>query len=247
MTDWVEGTVQRKHLWTDKLCSLHIDAPVEPFRAGQFTTLALDIEGERVARPYSYVNAPEERPLEFYFVTVPDGPLTRRMIAFRPGDRVFVASRPRGVFTLDQVPDATDLWLLCTGTALGVFLSILKTSEPWQRFSRVILVHGVRQAEELTYRDTLRQLGAQHSHRLQSVSFVSRERSELALPGRITDAIEDGRLEAEVSAPLSAAHAQVMVCGNPHMVRDTMLLLERRGLKRNTRRTPGHITTENYW
>ena len=38
-----------------------------------------------------------------------------------------------------------------------------------------------------------------------------------------------------------------MICGNPDMVRDTVAVLETRGLKKNRRRDPGHITTEQYW
>jgi ferredoxin--NADP+ reductase len=38
-----------------------------------------------------------------------------------------------------------------------------------------------------------------------------------------------------------------MICGNPGMVRDTTAVLEARGLKKNKRRDPGQITTEQYW
>ena len=41
------------------------DAAVDDFTAGQFTSLALDIDGERVARPYSYLSSPGQQPLEF--------------------------------------------------------------------------------------------------------------------------------------------------------------------------------------
>lgn len=47
--------------------------PIDPFTAGQFAKLALEIDGERVQRAYSYVNAPDDANLEFYLVTVPEG------------------------------------------------------------------------------------------------------------------------------------------------------------------------------
>jgi ferredoxin--NADP+ reductase len=31
------------------------------------------------------------------------------------------------------------------------------------------------------------------------------------------------------------------------MVKETSALLQERGMQRNRRRTPGHITVENYW
>lgn len=76
MSNWVQGQVVDNVKWTDELYTMQVKAPVEPFNAGQFTRLALDIDGERVARAYSYVNAPDDEFLEFYFNTVPDGPLS---------------------------------------------------------------------------------------------------------------------------------------------------------------------------
>ena len=247
MSHWIQGHVVGKHHWTDELYSLRIDAAVEPFHAGQFTRLALDIDGERVGRPYSYVNAPEERPLEFYFITIPHGPLTDRLRQLQIGDPIWVGTRPGGFFTLASVPDARHLWLFASGTALGVFLSQLKTAEPWRRFSKVVLAHGVRTAGELTYQDDIARFTRDHGDRFVYIPFVSREETGFALRGRIPEALRDGRLERRAGIALTAATCQVMICGNPDMVRDTTAALEERGLKKNRRTDPGQITTENYW
>ncbi|MFN2349352.1 MAG: FAD-binding oxidoreductase [Thioalkalivibrio sp.] len=246
MAGWLEAEViERKH-WTGDLYSLRVNAPVDPFQAGQFNRLALDIDGERVGRPYSYVNAPDQTPLDFYFITVPGGPLSNRLATLNTGDTVQLMSKAQGFFTLSEVPDAEILWLMATGTALGPYLSMLRTEIPWQRFKRIVLIHAVRSAAELTYQrviDGFRDYGRQ----FQFVPFVSRESHPGALPGRVTTAIENGSLERRVDLPLSADAAQVMLCGNPDMVRDTAELLKARGLRKNRRRTPGHITTEHYW
>ena len=233
--------------WTEQLFSLRVEAPVEPFKAGQFGKLALEINGEMVFRPYSYVNAPHERPLEFYFIMLPNGPLTQRLIELEPGDPIYVSPRAAGFLTLSEVPDAETLWLLSSGTAIGPFLSILKTEEPWRRFQSIVLVHAVRQAEELTYQDQIRQLLDEHPRRLKVIPFVSREDIDFAIKGRVPEAIKDGRLEAKAGVQLAAEKSQVMICGNPDMVRDTSLVLEERGFKKNRRKVPGHITVENYW
>lgn len=81
MSRWIEGHVISNHHWTDQLYSLRIDVPIEPFEAGQFTRLGLDINGERVGGPYSFVNAPHERYVEIYSIIVPGGP---RMLRFTP-------------------------------------------------------------------------------------------------------------------------------------------------------------------
>ena len=247
MQKWVEGTVVDQKRWTERLFSLRVAADIAAFEAGQFAKLALAVGAEMVARPYSFVNAPKERPYEFYYVTLPDGPLTQRLCKMESGDTVYLAPRPSGFLVLSEVADGANLWLISTGTGIGPFLSILKTETPWQRFRQVVLVHAVRHADELTYRDTIERLLGEHGGQMRAVSFVSREKTAGALHGRIPAAIEDGRLEAAAGVALSADGSQVMICGNPEMVTDTTEALKRRGMRKHRRREPGHITIENYW
>jgi ferredoxin/flavodoxin---NADP+ reductase len=247
MQKWVEGTVVDQKRWTDTLFSLYVKAEVSAFEAGQFAKLALAVEGETVARPYSFVNAPEERPHAFYYVTLPGGPLTQRLCRLGAGDAIQVAPRPSGFLVLSEVPDGENLWLISSGTGLGPFLSILKTQAPWRRFSRVVLVHAVRHAEELTHRDCIERLLDEHRGQMHAVSFVSREAGPGALRGRVPAAIADGRLESAAGVALSAKASQVMLCGNPGMVADTTEALKLRGMRKHRRREPGHITMENYW
>src|SRR2546430_5150318 len=185
MQKWVEGTVVRQKRWTQTLFSLQVEADVAAFEAGQFAKLALAVEGEMVARPYSFVNAPNERPYEFYYVTLPDGPLTQRLSKLEAGHAIHLAPRPAGFLVLSEIPDGENLWLISTGTGVGPFLSILKSEAPWQRFRRVVLVHAVRYAEELTYRDTISHLLAERGEQMRMGSFVSRESQPGALHGRI--------------------------------------------------------------
>ena len=94
MANWVNGKVTQVHHWTDALMSLVVNAPIDKFTAGQFAKLALDIDGERVQRAYSYVNAPDDPNLEFYLVTVPDGKLSSKLSALEVGDEVLKLNKP---------------------------------------------------------------------------------------------------------------------------------------------------------
>ena len=246
MSRWIEGTVAAQKRWTERLFSLKVEADIS-FEAGQFAKLALAAGDEMVARPYSFVNAPDERPHEFYYVTLPEGPLTQRLCKLDAGDKIYLAPRPAGFLALSEVPDGQNLWMISTGTGIGPFLSILKTEAPWRRFKQVVLVHAVRRAEELTHRESIEELMRGHREQMRTASFVSRETAAGALPGRIPAALEEGRLEAETGVVLSAATSQVMICGNPEMVTDVSAALARRGMKKHRRREPGHITVENYW
>ncbi|MEN8206166.1 MAG: ferredoxin--NADP reductase [Pseudomonadota bacterium] len=247
MSTWIEGKVVNLRRWTDELYSVQVAADIAPFTAGQFTRLALEIDGEMVARPYSFVNGPDNPVHEFYFILVKGGPLSHELIKLKPGDTLFLAPRGAGFFILSEVAEANTLWMLSTGTALGPFLSILTTADVWQRYPNIVLVHAVRTAGELTYGDEIRALLERHSEQLQFIPFVSREDADSAIRARVPAAIEDGRLEQRAGIRITAGDSQVMICGNPAMVSDTVAVLEGRGMKKNKRRDPGQITTEQYW
>lgn len=247
MSKWLEGRVVGQTRWTDRLCSLQVRAPLGHFEAGQFTKLALDLGGERVARPYSLVSAPGTEPLEFYYNVVAEGPLSPRLAALQEGEALYVAPNPAGFLVLREVPEADNLWLISTGTGLGPFLSILRSDAPWQRFARVTLVHAVRTAADCAYRGMIGAIAAARGEKFAFVPFVSRESVAGALAGRVPAAIGDGRLERAARAELSAARSHAMLCGNPAMVTDVTAALEARGMRKHRRRAPGHITVETYW
>ena len=238
---WLSGTVVENRHWTETLFSLRVaGAPLE-FQPGQFVRIALDINGERVARAFSFVNAPQDPVLEFYGVIVPQGPLSPRLARLSSGDALHVAGNPAGFLVLSEVPDAETLWLISTGTGLAPFLSILRTETPWRRFRKVVLVHAVRYAYELTYREVIAATPARY------VTFVSREQAAGSLAGRIPAAIADGRLEQAAGVELAPDTSQVMLCGNPQMLKDAAAALMARGLRKHRRRAPGHITVESFW
>ncbi|MFG6654100.1 ferredoxin--NADP(+) reductase [Scandinavium sp. M-37] len=248
MADWVTGKVTKIENWTDALFSLTVHAPVHPFTAGQFTKLGLEIDGERVQRAYSYVNAPSNPDLEFYLVTVPEGKLSPRLAALKPGDEVQLVSEAAGFFVLDEVPDCETLWMLATGTALGPYLSILQEGKDLARFKNLVLVHAVRYAADLSYLPLMLELQQRYEGKLRIQTVVSREAVPGSLTGRVPALIESGALEAATGLTMTAENSHVMLCGNPQMVRDTQQLLkESRQMTKHLRRRPGHMTAEHYW
>src|SRR3981189_883397 len=72
-TQWLEAKVLDNRHWTDTLFSLRVAGPPLAFEAGQFVRLAMDIDGERIARPFSFVNPPADAVHEFYGIVVPGG------------------------------------------------------------------------------------------------------------------------------------------------------------------------------
>jgi ferredoxin/flavodoxin---NADP+ reductase len=257
---WLEGRVIENRRWTEALFSLRVEAPPLAFEAGQFVRIALDQTpgdpASRIARPFSFVNPPQDPVAEFYGIVVPEGPLSPRLARLAPGDTLYVAPNPAGFLVLSEVPDAEvqarSLWLISTGTGIAPFLSMLRTEAPWKRFEHVVLVHAVRRAEELVYQELIREIGLERSG-LKYLTFVSRESRPAAashpepLAGRIPAAMRDGRLERAAGLELSPACAHVMLCGNPDMLKDAAAALAERGMRKHHRRTPGHVSMESFW
>lgn len=248
MADWVSGSVVGVDNWTDNLFSLRIHAPINPFIAGQFAKLALDIDGERVQRAYSYVNSPDNPDLEFYLVTSNGGKLSPRLHELNVGDNLLITQEAAGFFVLEEIPDCETLWMLSTGTAIGPFLSILQQGINLARFKHIVLVHAVRYSKDLSYLPLMYELEKHYNGKLRIQTIVSREQIADSLIGRVPALIDNGQLETKVGLPINIESSHVMLCGNPQMVKDTQQLLkEQRHMSKHLRRKPGQITSEQYW
>ncbi|MBA3987666.1 MAG: ferredoxin--NADP(+) reductase [Idiomarina sp.] len=250
MPTWMPVQVVSVHHWHDGLFSLQLSHPDFHFKAGQFARVALrDSQGEPLPRAYSMVNAPGSQVLEFVIAKVADGALSPRLSALQPGQEILLNSHPSGFFSLDHVPEGDTLWMVATGTGIGPYLSILQQDDVWQRFKRVHLVHGVRYRKDLCYRELMRAFGEAKGAQFSYLPVVSREPespNELGLHGRIPALIESGALEAAAQSEFNL-HSQVMLCGNPAMIKDARSALESKGLRKHLRRSPGQITMEQYW
>jgi ferredoxin/flavodoxin---NADP+ reductase len=244
---WIETKIASRRDWAPGLMSLSLEASAAPFVPGQFINLGLDLDGERVKRSYSLASAPGVAS-EVYLSLVAEGVLTPALFERGPGDSVWLDDRALGFFTLEHIPVAERLWLVATGTGLGPFLSMLRSPTIWQRFSRVVLVHGVRYVSHLGYSSELSRLVEQHAGQLSYVPAVTREPPPAGgLMGRLPALIESGQLERQLSLQLEPALDHVLLCGNPAMIGEAQTVLGARGLHKHRPRKPGHITIESYW
>lgn len=246
MADWLTGKVIEKTQWNDRLFSLRIEADLQGFMPGQFVRVALDLNGERVARPYSLVNKPEDDFLEIYFNIVPEGPLSSKLAGLQVNDEIFVTDKANGFLTVEEVPECKHLWLLATGTGVGPFLSILKNKKVWQRFEKVVLGYSVRDVSELSYQKQIDEIQNLHGDQFLFVPFITREKVEGAMNKRIPQCLVDGSLEKRTGITINEKDSHIMMCGNSAMISSVSECLEARGLRKHRRREPGHITTEKY-
>ena len=130
--------------------------------------------------------------------------------ALKPTGSIWVFGSLRSFMaTADRFTDGRDLWMLATGTGLGPYLSILRQRAVWERFEQLVVVHCVRQRQELAYADQLEELRRQAGAdglpaRLHYLRAVTREAGgDGLLQGRITtllDVISTDAIEAALDA-----------------------------------------------
>ncbi len=244
---FISGSIVGKKIWSDGLFTLQVDAPgVDPFEAGQYLQIGVQRPDKHLHRPYS-VASPHGRVLDFFIVRVDDGRLTPTLWSLTLGDRLDVATHAIGSFTLAHVHSGDDLWLVGTGTGLAPYIAMLRSSETWERFQRVFVVHGVRVANDLAYQAEMAAYSERFPRRFKYLPVTSRASVEGALQGRITTVLSNGELEFAMGAAIDSTQSTFMLCGNPDMLNEMETILVERGLQRQTHKQPGNIIVERYW
>jgi ferredoxin--NADP+ reductase len=224
--------------WNDTLFSFRTtrDAGLR-FINGQFVMIGLEVEGRPLTRAYSIASANHEEHLEFFSIKVANGPLTSRLQHLQPGDPIIVSKKPTGTLVLHDLKPGKRLFLFATGTGLAPFMSLIHDPETYERFEKIILIHGVRWTNELAYHDYIEHELASHEYfgelaREQLIYYPTVTREAFRNEGRLTDLIDSGKLFADIGqSPLDPEHDRAMICGSPAMLADTASLLDARGFK----------------
>jgi ferredoxin--NADP+ reductase len=166
------------------------------------------------------------------------------------GDSILVGRKPTGTLILDNLLPGKNLYLLGTGTGLAPFLSVIRDLEAYERFERIVLVHGCRFISELAYAELIsdklpadEHFGALVNEKLVYYPTVTRE--PYRHNGRISLLLENGRLCADIGLPqLNRETDRVMLCGSPAMLSDLRAILESRGFDEGNHGEPGHFVIE---
>jgi ferredoxin--NADP+ reductase len=245
-----ESVLSVKH-WTETVFSFTATrSPSLRFDAGQFVMIGLEVEGRPLTRAYSIASAPYDDHLEFLSIKVQNGPLTSRLQHIREGDKILVGKKPTGTLIIDNLKPGRILYLLGTGTGLAPFMSLIRDPALYDRFEKVVLVHGCRLVSELAYGDRIMHelpadeyIGEAIREKLVYSPTVTRE--PFKVTGRITDLVMSDTFYGNLNVPpLAAAHDRVMICGGPDMLRDLKAFYLAQGFTEGSLGEPGEFVIE---
>ncbi|HEY8330249.1 MAG TPA: ferredoxin-NADP reductase [Pseudomonas sp.] len=238
MSNLMSERVVSVHHWNDTLFSFKTTRNQGlRFENGQFVMIGLEANGRPLMRAYSIASPNYEEHLEFFSIKVPDGPLTSRLQHLQPGDELVVSRKPTGTLVLGDLLPGKHLYLLSTGTGLAPFMSVIQDPETYERFDKVILVHGVRWVSELAYADFITNelpnnefFGEAVREKLIYYPTVTRE--PFRNQGRQTDLMRSGKLFSDIGLPpINPQDDRAMLCGSPSMLKETSEVLDSFGLK----------------
>jgi ferredoxin/flavodoxin---NADP+ reductase len=206
-----------------------------PYVSGQYATLALEVDGKTVERPYSMCSSPYESRLEFFLERVPNGALTPLLYDLQKGASLFLRRFAKGRFTLDLRSGRTNHLLLATVAGIAPYISYIRTLyQDWKKGDgpmpgdhRLFCLHGASHSAEFGYKTELERI-AEEVPWLKYIPTVSRpweEQDWAGEKGRADDLI---RKYLEIWN-LKPRETTGYLCGHPGMVETARNILFRAG------------------
>ena len=199
--------------------------PLPYFRAGQYLSLKLPLDGSLVTRSYSLCSSPKEALNGSYAITIranPGGFAADRLLRdLKPGDKL-IASAPQGFFYYEDLRDAGHVVGLAGGSGITPFLSMARAIADGIEDFSLTLLYGSRREEDVLFRGELDEI-ARSCPKFKVIYVLSDEER---------DCFEHGFLTAELIRKYAPADEDysVFLCGPEAMYRFLQPEIEELGL-----------------
>ena len=134
------------------------------YRQGQFLSLQMNIDGNRVRREYSICSSPYlDEPMTIASKRIPGGYASKYLYEnLKEGDTIEVFP-PQGKFFTDLNPENEKFYFLVGGgSGITPLYSIIKSILKVEPKSKVILYYGNNEEEDIIFYEPLKKLAADH-------------------------------------------------------------------------------------
>ncbi|MFP2998004.1 ferredoxin--NADP reductase [Candidatus Hodgkinia cicadicola] len=219
------------------------------YNAGEFVMIGLIINGEFVFRAYSICTPSWSNELEFYSIKVLNGPFTTYLQKITTKSSIILKMKSTGTLIIKGLKPGKRLFLLCTGTGVAPFISVIFEPATYENFNEIVIVHTCRYVNELKYlNNKLKQLSRTIS--LKSIIknkvkfYTSVTRENYPYIGRITTLIKTGILISDLKTTNLNREDRFMICGSQNMITDIMNLLKTLGYKEGSINLPQDFVYE---
>lgn len=182
------------------------------YKPGQFLTLLLTIAGRKVRRAYSMSSSPHhDASLAVTVKHLPGGAASAYLTTqVKPGD-VLEVMEPMGNFVYEPDPAlARQLVLIGAGSGITPLMSILKSVLLAEPRSRVVVLYGSRNENNIIFRQQLADLQQQYPDRLQVTHLLSQPNAWEGRRGRLS---RSNLIELLEDHNVQVAEAEFYICG----------------------------------
>ena len=156
------------------------------FKAGQYITFIIDINGEQVRRAYSLCSSPDEDKMSVGVKRIPNGKMSTYLNRELKEGEIVQVITPKGRFFIETNEDHSKHYVgLCAGSGLTPILSMLKKVLKDEGDSKFSLLYGNKTLETTMFVKELNDLKNEYPERLRIYNAYSRQEVKDSLYGRL--------------------------------------------------------------
>ncbi len=243
--EWIKNRIKKIKIWDENYFSIFLKNNISSFMGGQFTKLALKIKNDFVFRFYSFTNSYRDKKLEFFLKKVKGGYFSNLLFNLSPKSIIYISKNSYGRFIIKNINNKNILWMLCIGTSVSPFLSILRSDYKYikKNFKKIFFLYGVKYLNNIYFLDLLLNLKKIYGINYLNLFFsISREKNikYLSKLNIINGHINNFFLKNILNQYIDN-NSHFMICGNTDMVDNIVLYL-----KKNFSIDINNFTVEKY-
>nr|MBS0038176.1 ferredoxin--NADP reductase [Saprospiraceae bacterium] len=215
----------------------------EPFkyRAGQYITVKLFMDGKELRRSYSISSTPDEEDFHFTVKKVKGGKVSPYLVQQLKKGELLEVSAPEGKFTMDFSPDKKRAhYFFAAGSGITPVISLIKDALNREPKSEIFLLYGNKSEDQVIFKEELERLSLRYQGQFfYEKTFSGKKKGSLSrlfssggtpknsLKGRIDGKLVDVFLEKH---PSRRTEQHFFICGPGDMLRKVSEHLKSKGI-----------------
>ncbi len=193
------------------------------FRAGQYLSLKVEVNGVRISRPYSISSSPTDALNGFYEITVrkaENGFLTLYIWDHWKVGTKISSSDPDGFFYYEPLRDKNQIIALAGGSGISPFRSMVKEIIKGNMDVKLIIIYGSAEEDDIIFYNEFKTFEEKYPDKLKTVIVLSCE--EVTLEG-----CEQGFITADIIKKYADVNnSSFFICGPQVMYEFVEMQLE---------------------
>ena len=159
------------------------------FRAGQYISIHLDIEGHKIVRPYSISSSPKLALTKgCYEVTIKEKQggfaSTYLLNKIKVGTKLTITG-PQGDFYYDELRDSKNILALARGSGITPFLSLAKAICDNEEDCNLTIIYGNKKRKDIVQEKELQELEKKSNGKVRVIHVISQEEVKKYVSGVI--------------------------------------------------------------